>query len=140
MLRLLEKFIGRASLMIRCTASPVRDIISSAAADSELSGLAFITAMNNELEQGECDIRQLWSEKLKAYPPYGINEEEFSVLDIMGRTLGAADIQGQLDCLEMYGGIIASSIKEADKERKEKPKLFRSMGLLAGLFAAVILI
>lgn len=140
MLRLLEKFIGRASLMIRCTASPVRDIIASAAADSELSGLMFITAANSELERSECDIRQLWSDKLKEYPPYGINDEEYSVLENIGRTLGAADVQGQLDCLEMYGGIIASSIKEADRERKEKPKLFRSMGLLVGLFAAVILI
>ena len=130
----------KAALMIRCTAAPLEDIISAAAADSRLSCLSFLADIEAALDSGETDIRYLWHSCLKKAPPENIRREELDVLEELGDILGSTDVQGQLDSLSLHRSVIVSIAEKAEEERREKGRLYRCLGVTAGLFIAVILI
>lgn len=136
----IERFINKAATLIRCSASPLEDIISAAASDKRLSGLSFLADINAELDGGRTDIREVWRECLKKSPPEYIQSEENAILEELGETLGSTDIQGQLDSLSAHKTALREIISEADIRRREKGRLYRILGVTVGLFAAVILI
>ena len=139
-LRQTERFIEKAAMMIRCTASPLEDIISSAASDSSLFCLTFLSDIETALDSGEINIRALWHTSLKKAPPEHIRSEELAVLEELGDILGSTDVQGQTDSLSLMKAYIISLIENAETERKERGKLYRCLGITGGLFIAVILI
>lgn len=136
----IDRFIGRAAAMIRQTASPLEDIIRSAAEDKRLGRLSFLSDINRELDGGSLNIRELWRDCLEKVPPEYIQAEEKAILEELGETLGSTDVQGQLEGLSAKREALRELIADADRERREKGKLYRMLGVTAGLFAAVILI
>ncbi|MGN0692764.1 MAG: stage III sporulation protein AB [Oscillospiraceae bacterium] len=136
----IDRFIGRAAAMIRQTASPLEDIIRAAAEDKRLGRLSFLSDINSELDSGSLNIREVWRNCLENSPPEYIREEEKAILEELGETLGSTDVQGQLDGLSAQRNTLRELIAEADRERREKGKLYRMLGVTSGLFAAVILI
>ena len=73
------------------------------------------------------------------YPEY-MQPEEKAILEELGETLGSTDVQGQLESLGAHRDALRELISEAERERREKGRLYRILGVTAGLFAAVILI
>ncbi|MGN1416168.1 MAG: stage III sporulation protein AB [Oscillospiraceae bacterium] len=136
----IDRFIGKAAALIRQTASPLEDIIRAAAEDKRLGRLSFLSDINRELDSGRLDIREAWRDCLKKAPPEYIRTEEMAVLEELGETLGSTDVQGQLEALSAKRDALRELIAEADRERREKGRLYRMLGVTAGLFAAVILI
>ena len=139
-LKLTERLIDMTVSMIRCRAAPFEDIIRAAAEDKELSSLGAVSGAMDRLREGYSDLRDIWRESLDATRPSFMKEDEYNILAEYGRSVGTTDIQGQLICLDNLRNSLAPLIKEAYTERKEKTKLCRSMGMLIGLMAAVILI
>lgn len=139
-LRQTERFIERAAMMIRCTASPLEDIISAAAVDSSLFCLTFLSDIETALDSGEINIRDLWHTSLGKRPPEHSRSEELAVLEELGKILGSTDIQGQLDSLSLNKAYIKVLLENAEAERKERGRLYRCLGVTAGLFIAVIMI
>lgn len=136
----IERFIDKAATLIRCSASPLEDIIFAAASDKRLTRLSFLSDISSELDGGCLNIRKAWQDSLKKSPPEYICAEELSILEELGETLGSTDIQGQLDSLSSHKEAIRGLICEAERERREKGRLYRILGVTVGLFAAVILI
>lgn len=136
----IERFIAKAATLIRCSAAPLEDIISAAAADKRLGRLSFLSDINEQLDSGRTDIREVWRECLESSPPGYIHAEERAILEELGETLGSTDVQGQLDSLSAHREALRELISEAENARREKGRLYRILGVTAGLFAAVILI
>ncbi|MGN0695770.1 MAG: stage III sporulation protein AB [Oscillospiraceae bacterium] len=136
----IDRFVGKAAALIRQTASPLEDIICAAAEDKRLGRLSFLADINRQLDGGRTDIRGAWKDCLENAPPEYIQSEEKALLEELGEMLGSTDVQGQLEGLSAKREALRELIAEADRERREKGKLYRMLGVTAGLFAAVILI
>ena len=69
-----------------------------------------------------------------------LDEEEREKLREFFCTLGTTDLDGQLSSLEYYSAYFSDRYSAVGQESLSKCRLYRSMGILAGVFVAVILI
>lgn len=69
-----------------------------------------------------------------------LKREDLSLLREFGRMLGTTDIEGQLNHIELYKELINSNINNSIEELKKKGKLFKLLGLFAGIAAALMII
>ena len=139
LLRAIIRMYDRTALMIRYSALPVEDIISGLAADRTLKRLSFLCRVDEDMKSGG-DFRGIWQDRLSEWDrdiPY---REESELLSQFGSDLGASDAEGQLDCLRAQRKLAEEYIAEAEKDSRTKGKLCRSMGVLIGLGAALILL
>ncbi len=91
--------------------------------------------------RGGRDIKAAWEqacERLSALPC--CHEEERELLISLGRSLGTSDISGQLSLIELHSERLNALRKYAAEESAKKGKLFRSVGALCGIGAAVLII
>ena len=121
------------SVSMRCTAPPLDELCESA------SG-TFAEIIREKLPQSE-DIRTAWEcacTELSALPC--CRSEDAELLSELGASLGKSDAAGQLELIELYRERLSLSEKSAAEELKQKGKLFRSLGMLCGIGAAVIVL
>lgn len=65
--------------------------------------------------------------------------EESELLLSLGRSLGTSDISGQLSLIGLHAEKLDALRRSADEEAAGKGKLFRSVGALCGIGAAVLI-
>ena len=69
-----------------------------------------------------------------------IGEEEKRVLMDMGNFLGSTDISGQLSGMELQSRLMHSIYEQRRADLMQKGRLYRSMGVLAGLTVGIMAI
>lgn len=69
-----------------------------------------------------------------------MKEEDLKVLINLEKLLGKTDINGQLSELKLIDTFISKQIEDAKEEQKKNEKLYKSLGIIAGLVIAIILI
>jgi stage III sporulation protein AB len=128
-LRELTQVLREMALLIRHRALPVKDLFE------ELSRYDFIGSVNNAIG---ADFRGNWLTVTDELTE--LAESERSIIKSVGLSLGTSDVQGQLSMLEVNAQLLAKHGDEAHEQYNKKGKLYRSCGLLAGLFLAVLII
>lgn len=91
--------------------------------------------------RAETDIKTAWEQacgRLSALPY--CKTEETELLLSLGRSLGTCDVNGQLSLIELHSEKLNALRKAAAEESLKKGKLFRSVGTLCGIGAAVLII
>ena len=86
------------------------------------------------------DIKSAWERacgRLRALPYCRAEESELMLS--LGRSLGTSDISGQLSLIGLHSEKLNALRKSAAEESAKKGKLFRSVGALCGLGAAVLI-
>ncbi len=58
----------------------------------------------------------------------------------LAQGLGTSGIQGQLEHLQLYSGLVEVSLREAEEACRQKGRLYLALGVLAGLTVCVIAI
>ena len=129
---LLERFSGE----LRFKRTPTGQLLREAAADPGFQRLSFLKKAAERFD-GREPVFFVWEQALKAGKiPSGSPEGE--ILREMGRTLGASDRDSQLAAFallsERMDGILLTETSRAEREGK----LCRSLGILGGLFLAVL--
>ena len=66
-------------------------------------------------------------------------EHEFEALKSLGNQLGYADIQVQMRLMDLYQEHLERTIREVQGEVQTKVKLYHCLGVMSGLFVAVLL-
>lgn len=87
------------------------------------------------------DIKSAWERacgRLSELP--FCRAEERELLLSLGRSLGTSDVSGQLSLIELHSEKLNALAKAAAEEFAAKGKLFRSVGALCGVGAAVLII
>ncbi|MGN1327622.1 MAG: stage III sporulation protein AB [Clostridia bacterium] len=67
-------------------------------------------------------------------------EDDINVLKTLGKMLGNTDVEGQVSQIEITENFLMKEIKEAEEEKRKNTKLYKTLGVTAGLALAVILI
>ena len=128
--------VKELSVQIRYTNAKIGDMLKSASQNSAYGKLSFVTecALLNENE----DVHRVWSEGVKKQP--FLDQRDRELLLSLGEHLGETDSEGQLSFLEMTESMLSEQREEARENYGKKSGMYRSVGLLCGLAAGIIVL
>lgn len=86
------------------------------------------------------DIRSAWERACSQMRGSGYGAAETELMRELGKSLGTSDIAGQETLLALHGERLSALYEQAAADYAKKGKTFRSVGLLCGAGAAVLLI
>ena len=84
---------------------------------------------------------EIWQNQIKAFPKrWRLKSEDMAMLKEFGDGLGITDAEGQLSHIELYKTMFAKQQKEAEDDISQKAKLYKTLGLFAGVSTALMLL
>jgi stage III sporulation protein AB len=116
------------ALLIRHRTLPVNDLFA------ELSRYEFIERIASTGD----DFRGSWASVTNTLTE--LEEGERDIIKSVGRALGTSDVDGQLSMLEVNTKLLCSYSEAARELYSQKGKLYRTCGILTGLFMAILII
>ena len=126
-IRLLEKM----AVQIRYRALPLGELFA------EVNAGRFIEKVNRYNGSG-VNWRGAWNEAVCDFSE--LTAEDREILLAVGNSLGQSDAEGQISMLEQERQLLCAHLKEAAESSAKKGAMYRSVGLLAGLGLAIIVI
>lgn len=69
-----------------------------------------------------------------------MKNEDIETLKSLSKLLGKTDMQGQISQIELVDAFLDTQIQEADLEKRKNDKMYKSLGIVAGLTLVVLLI
>jgi len=91
-------------------------------------------------QQGR-SFRDLWDEEIeRSLGKSTLRREELEKLKRLGEGLGYLDLEMQLATIELYLEQLEEDISKAGQELHTKQKLYRSLGMAAGVFLVILLV
>ena len=102
----------------------------------------FLECMADQMEEyrGEAMaeiFRQGMKERLGAT---ALRATDLELLERFGESLGYLDVKTQMDSMDLFLEQVSRLCLEAEEELRSKAKVYRYLGVSAGLFLAIILI
>lgn len=102
----------------------------------------FLECMADQMEEyrGEAMaeiFRQGMKERLGAT---ALRATDLELLERLGESLGYLDVKTQMDSMDLFLEQVSRLCLEAEEELRSKAKVYRYLGVSAGLFLAIILI
>lgn len=138
MLRALRVMLGDISVLIRCKAVPLPELINELRKNPALAPLTFLDEIGEKMSfSAGQSFGEVWR---SAAESFSAKAEDKEFLYEIGAFLGKSDIAGQLSSAELYCRRTEEKIASAEREYSEKSRLYPSLGVLSGAFIAVILI
>lgn len=127
-------FLSLTETQIRYVGGDVFSLVSRCAVSS---GLNFLCVG----EDSDLSFSDIWNGRIAAAPSKnGLNNSDKELLCEFGSALGATDIEGQLKHIALYQSIFLEKLSESKAAVKEKSRIYRSLGLFAGISAALIIL
>ncbi len=88
-----------------------------------------------------CGVKKAWENSVLMYADkMSLKNEDVKVLQLLGAQLGMTDKENQIKNIVYVSELVDSRIRKAEQEYLSTAKLYRSMGVLSGLFISVVLI
>lgn len=128
------RFLSLAQTEIRFAALPVEQIVQKHGRELEFlrlcaqncgGGKAFSTVWEQSVTAGTGDG--------------GLLSQDIELLRGFGSGFGASDVDGQLSHCALYTELIGESLKSAREEKGKKSRLYQTLGVFAGITAALVL-
>ena len=139
LLEALQIMLADIERNMRYGAMPTPQMVEVLTALPALSELEFIIIWHEQLLQGKSPHESLKAALQKNFPS-GLKEQDISPLLIFVQTLGNTDVDGQLPAIELCKASLVDILTEACETLKTKGKVYRAIGALTGLTAAILLI
>ena len=125
------------TLYIRSTGADVYRIVSELKKIKSLESLLFIEELPTEFEP-DSDFRSKWRKAVNAQTD--LPDEEKKILLSLGDIIGTSDIEGQMTAING----LQSELDAIEQTRRDmlikKGKLYRSVGMLFGVMAGILVI
>lgn len=128
--------IKELTVQIKYTNSEIGAMLQHAAQTDTYRNLLFITNCESITENG--DFHPLWNDGVKSQPYLTSADRE--LLFALGDKLGETDLDGQLSFLELTCEMLKKQQQEASENYRKKGRMYRSVGILCGLAAGIIVL
>ncbi len=69
-----------------------------------------------------------------------MKKEDIDVIKNLGRLLGKTDIDGQINEIKLVNSFLDTQIKNAEEEKNKNEKMYRTLGIVAGMTITILLI
>ena len=130
----LRLFLEELGVLMRWNGDTLPVLIEILAERQTYAPLSFLKRIRLEMHTSFSEAWRAAVEKEQKLP-----EDLYSLLLSMGESLGTSDLEGQLSTLGQYLAQLEQIYQAAWAAYRTKGKLFRSMGLLGGMSAALLL-
>lgn len=137
LLTLVGQMLEELSVQIRFRAATVYELLDYLS--ESVGELEFLCFARAELAAGE-SFYCAWEKGLSLWQNTALHDEDRALLLSIGAKLGDSDVEGQLSTIELHKQHLSALLLIATEQRQKKGKLYRSMGVLGGVFIAIMLI
>jgi len=131
---LLGEISGRLSYLQPTTQS----LIAALAAQARFAAIGFLRKCAAEMGRGE-PFSPSWQLALEG-ERQALGREESALLASLGDVLGRSDLDSQLNAIALTREQFEQRLAERREKMRKQESLYRSMGVLGGVAAAIILI
>lgn len=102
----------------------------------------FIKKVVKECSHKKRSLWEAWDTSISDYfeKNSGLRKEEIKIIKDFGRNLGITDRETQLKNIDACVEEIEECLRSLKSEKKEKCKLYKTLGVLSGLFISIILL
>ena len=128
--------IKELTVQIKYTNTEIGAMLKSASRNEAYQNLLFVTSCADVSENG--DFHQPWNDGVKKQPFLTPTDRE--LLYALGDRLGETDLDGQLSFLELTCEMLKKQQQEAAENYRQKGKMYRSVGVLCGLAAGIMVL
>lgn len=133
-------FINYVSTRIRYSAAPIDEMIEQAAQMEELRSLPFLKICANKCREGIA-FPTAWNQSMEEQKRgLSLKTHDMEMLHAFGTGLGTTDVEGQTAHCALYRGLLEEALQTARAEKETYGRLTASLGVLAGIGTAVLLI
>jgi stage III sporulation protein AB len=138
-LELLLVLIEKIQTYLRYKRSPTNQLIEELSEYDMFSPFKFLKDCKKMLESS-LDFPTAWKNGV-LQNQYNMNlvPGDISIVCSLSDILGATDVDGQLSALDLTSSLLKQSLKEAQDKKASHGKLYRSLGVLAGVGVAIII-
>lgn len=120
---------------VRYSNCTVKEMIVRCAENKQFSELLFLKRLS-ECSEGE--IKREWRIAIKE-EAHLLDEDKEALIGV-GNALGETDKQGQLLSLEQFSELLRHRLDESESDYLKKGRMYRSVGLLGGIAAGIVII
>ena len=124
-------------IMLKYRSATVYEIAEALSHDERFSEFGFLREVSFSSER---PFQQSWCEAVEKNIPMGINKSDSELLMNIGRQLGTSGLEGQISAVRLWQAELDPVISAAQEEYSRKAKLYRSLGVLSGVFIAIMLV
>lgn len=133
---LIEEALNQIAVMIRYRSFNIYIISSELKKSTSLSKLEFIKKLPEKFDSQ--NFFDIWCNAVESDSLIG--EEEKKLLKSFGENFGTSDIEGQLSNIDMIKEKLNIISEKRRSEYEKKGKLYRSIGLLAGIMTGILIL
>lgn len=102
--------------------------------------MPLLSTCTNELNNGR-SFYESWSLGVNAITKnINLTQQERDSLFEFGKTLGSSDVEGQCSHCKLYENVFREYLNLCREDKKNKVKLYRSLGIFSGLAFAIFII
>ena len=124
---------------LRYRQTPTAELIAAMAASEQYRVFTFLPLCAKRLSAG-ADFPTAWRDSLSASAwDMHLQGGDLDILRSLSDVLGATDTQGQLSALDLASELLRQNLKEAVHKKHTLGKLYRSLGVLVGIGAAIMI-
>ena len=124
-------------IMLRYRSATVYEIAETLCNDERFAGLDFLKELKFSAENS---FQESWCRAVEKNIPRGLKKSDCELLINIGRKLGTSDLEGQLGAVKLRQAETAAAVSSAEEEYSRKAKLYRTLGVLTGVFIAIMLV
>ena len=122
---------------IKFTYEPLAEIFKQISKENETNIEKIFGKMANQIKYGQTS--EIWTNCIQE-ADISINQEDKDILKKLGKLLGQTDVEGQVSEIEVTQNFLDIQIEKAEEEKKKNQKLYKTLGIVAGLVFVIILI
>lgn len=124
------------------TKAPLGEAFDHISGRTEGNYHKWLCFLSERLEQkGGQSFREIWEEaELEIRKELHLRKEQRELLRNLGTSLGCYDRELEIGAIDLYLEQLGQSIQQLQQEIPEKRRLFRCLGVMSGIFVAVVLL
>ena len=121
---------------IKFTYEPLAEIFKQIANKNETNVERIFGQMANQINYYQ--TREVWENCIQE-ADISISQEDKDILKKLGKLLGQTDVEGQVSEIEVTENFLNMQIDKAEEEKKKNQKMYKTLGVVAGLTFVIIL-
>ena len=118
---------------------PTTELIGQLADSENFRLFPFLSSCKDKLGQGYL-FPEAWRRSLSEWKDSALTARDMEILESVAEVLGGSDSESQSNTLELTVSLLEQNLQEALEAKNTNGKLYRSLGVLIGIGAAVFMI
>lgn len=131
-------FLEKTQTFLKYGQVPTEELLSRLSEQEKFQGLGFIKAALRLMQKG-MPFPVAWKQALLEQRGGKLKPADRDILTGVGDILGGSDAESQISGLELTAELLRQNYKEALEEKNTGGKLYRSLGFLIGIGAAIFI-